>query len=183
VLLQRGAVWQVLKVSKSGRTPLSAAANNGHDDVTLLLLQHLILQPGFDINHPRLAANQPLLCCAASAGLYKAAEFALDHGADPDAAGPHGPPLFIAVQAGESSMVQLLCQRGANLQTRFGPHNSLDQAVLTGDTQTVRVLIKHGADVNVNRVADNTHPSAVEQAAVLGDCDTVQPATGRRRVT
>jgi uncharacterized protein len=76
VLLKRGALGQMLKKSKL-LTPLSAAVHNKHEDVTLLLLQHLVVQPGFDINHSRLAANQPLLCCAALMGLHKVAEFAL----------------------------------------------------------------------------------------------------------
>jgi ankyrin repeat protein len=73
-----GALRQILKVGKL-HTPLSAAANSGIEDVALLLLHHLVLQPGFDINHSRLAVNQPLLCCAAIGGLCRVAEFALDH--------------------------------------------------------------------------------------------------------
>jgi ankyrin repeat protein len=64
VLLRRGALGQVLTMSKQGHTPLSAAVNAAHEDVTLILLQHLVQQSSFDINHPRLAQNQPLLCSA-----------------------------------------------------------------------------------------------------------------------
>jgi ankyrin repeat protein len=173
VLLKRGALGQILNVSQSCHTPLSAAANNQREDVTLLLLQHLVLQSGFDINHPRLAANQPLLCCAAVAGLRKVAEFALAHGADPNATGPNGPPLILAVQYGHPDIANLLCEKGAELQTRFGSSNALDLAVIIANsTDMVKLLIKHGADVNV--VADSAHPPAVLQAAVLGGCDSVQ---------
>jgi hypothetical protein len=52
-------------LKKSGlHTPFSAAVHNKHEDVAVLLLQHLVLQIGFDINHSQLATNQPQLCCA-----------------------------------------------------------------------------------------------------------------------
>jgi ankyrin repeat protein len=129
VLLKRGAVGQILKASKSGDTPLSAAANHKHEDVTLLLLQHVVLQPGFDINHSRLAGNQPLLCCAAVRGLCRVAEFALDHGADVDVMSADGPPLILAVEQQQVNMVNLLCERGAIVQACFGAVISLDVAV------------------------------------------------------
>jgi uncharacterized protein len=69
-------------------------------------------------------------------------------------------------------MVSLLCERAANVQMRFGPTNSLDEAVLRCDVKAVRALIQHGADVNV--VGDDMHPPAVLQAAVSGRCDLVQ---------
>jgi ankyrin repeat protein len=172
VLLRRGAAGQILQASKSGHTPLSAAVTHGHEEITLLLLQQLVTQSSFDIDHPRLALNQPLLCSAAVSGLSNVAEFALEHGADPNAAGPDGPALILAVKHRHDSVVSLLCERGANVQTRFGPLNSLDQAVKKGDVQIVKTLIKHGADVNVS--ADSRQGSAVVKAAVLGKCDIVQ---------
>eukprot|EP00953_Heterococcus_sp_UTEX-ZZ885_P022151 12284-Heterococcus_DN1.PRE.1 len=173
VLLQRGAVKQLCKVSKDGHTLLSAAANSEHEDLTraLLLLQHSIQQSGFDINYPQLALNQPLLCSAAAGGLTRVAEFALDHGADPNITGPDGPPLLIAVHCGHHSIVELLCKKGANIHTRFGPLNSLDTAVARGDLKAVKVLIRHSA---VNVVADSNHMPAVMQAAVRGHSDVVQ---------
>jgi ankyrin repeat protein len=175
VLLRRGALEQMLKVSKSGHTPLSAAVNNCHEEVTILLLQELIaLQSGFDINHPRLAANQPLLCCAATGNFMRVAEFALDHGADLDITGPNGPPLILAAKTKHHSMVDLLCQRGASVQVRFGARNSLDEAVLRRDAKSVKTLIKHGADVNVTVAADSEYPVAVLQAAALGDFGIIQ---------
>jgi ankyrin repeat protein len=133
-----------------------------------------VQQPGFDINHPQLALNQPLLCSAAAGGLIRVAEFALHHGANPDITEPNGPPLILAAKAGHNSVVNLLCQRGASVQLRFGSMNSLDQAVARRDAKVVKTLIKHGADVNVTAACDSTHPVAVLQAAVLGYCDIVQ---------
>jgi uncharacterized protein len=58
------------------------------------------------------------------------------------------------------------------MHTRFDSLNSLDTAVARGDLEAVKVLIRHGADVNV--VADSNHMPAVVQAAVLGECDIMQ---------
>jgi ankyrin repeat protein len=172
VLLKRGALQQLQKVSRNGYTPLAVAANTKHEDVTILLLQNLVLQPGFDINHPRLAANQPLLCCAAMHGLCKVAEFALDHDANPNSTGPDGPPFIIAVLSGHNNTVDLLCKQGANVQICFSSLNSLDAAVVRGDARIGRTLIRHGADVNA--VTDSEHGSAVLQAAISGKCDIMQ---------
>jgi uncharacterized protein len=159
VLLKRGAVTQLLKISESGHTPLSAAVTNRHEETTLLLLQRSVLQAGFDINHSRLALNQLLLCCAATVGLLRVVEFALEHSADPNITGPNGPPLTLAVQHGHHSIVDLLCKKGANMHTRFGLMNSLDEAIIRGDLKIVKILIRHGVDVNVN--ADSSQSPAI----------------------
>eukprot|EP00953_Heterococcus_sp_UTEX-ZZ885_P008310 4990-Heterococcus_DN1.PRE.3 len=171
VLLKRGAHGQMLRKSRL-HTPLAAAVNNHHEEVAILLLQELVQQPGFNINHSRLAGNQPLLCCTAAAGLCRVAEYALDHSADPNILGPNGTPLIIAAKFRQVSMVNLLCERGADLQMRFGYRNSLDQAVISGAVKVVKTLIRHGADVDV--VFDSGSMSAVMQAIALGDSDIVQ---------
>jgi ankyrin repeat protein len=57
-------------------------------------------------------------------------------------------------------------------QTRSGCVYSLDEAIVRGDTDIVKLLIKHGADVNV--VADSNQCPAVARAAVPGHGDIVQ---------
>jgi ankyrin repeat protein len=115
---------------------------------------------------------KPLLCCTAAAALCRVAEYALDYNADPNITGPNGTPLIIAAKFRQVSMVNLLCERGADLQMRFGYRNSLDQAVISGAVQVVKTLIRHGADVDV--VFDSGSMSAVMQAIALGDSDIVQ---------
>jgi ankyrin repeat domain-containing protein 50 len=171
VLLTRGALGQILKVSRI-HTPLRAAAISGNEDIILLLLQHLVLQPGFNIDDIRLAASEPLLCYAAIFEHCRVAEFALDHGADVNITGLNGPPLILAINAGHNSLVNLLCERGANVQACFGTMNCLERGLSRGDAEIVSTLIRYGVDVNA--VADSKHTSAVVQAAVSGKCDIVQ---------
>eukprot|EP00953_Heterococcus_sp_UTEX-ZZ885_P001301 1214-Heterococcus_DN1.PRE.1 len=179
ILLKRGALEQLERVSNSNHTALSAAVNNQHEDVALLLLRHLVSQ-GFDINHPRLASNQPLwlasnqplLCCAAGTGQCRVVEFALEHGADPNITGVNGPPVILAVRHGQLSIVKLLCERGANLQTCFGQwQNSLYAATLTRNVEMVKLLIKHGADVNA---VANDGSTPAPHAALSGHCGILQ---------
>eukprot|EP00953_Heterococcus_sp_UTEX-ZZ885_P024739 13506-Heterococcus_DN1.PRE.2 len=54
VLLKRGAEHHILKSSKGGATPLSAAFTADETDIIMLLLQYLFAQADFDINHPTL---------------------------------------------------------------------------------------------------------------------------------
>jgi ankyrin repeat protein len=170
VFLQRGAVEQILQADKSGHTPLSVAADNKHEDVTPLLLKHLLLQPGCDINHPRLAANQPLLCCAAVKELCRVADFMLDHSANVDITGPDGPPLTLAVKSKHGHLVDLLCNKGADVNIRYDDYSCLHEAVRRVDAKIAHCLISHGVDVN----ACSKHPSAVMLAAVLGGCGLVR---------
>jgi ankyrin repeat protein len=60
------------------------------------------------------------------------AEFALDHSADPNITGPDGAPLHLAVNYQQESMASLLCEMGANVQTRYGNTNCLDEAIGAG---------------------------------------------------
>jgi ankyrin repeat protein len=56
VLLKRGAHGHMLRKSRL-HTPLAAAVNNHHEEVAILLLQELVQQSGFNINHSRLAGK------------------------------------------------------------------------------------------------------------------------------
>jgi ankyrin repeat protein len=54
VLVKRGAEQHIFKSNKVGATPLSAACSAGEAEIVMLLLQHLLTQADFDINHPTL---------------------------------------------------------------------------------------------------------------------------------
>eukprot|EP00953_Heterococcus_sp_UTEX-ZZ885_P035814 18474-Heterococcus_DN1.PRE.1 len=148
LLLERGAQGQILKRGKSGETPFSTAVYGGHVEVALLLLEQLLLRPGFDINYPRLGANQPLLCAAAKVGMLQVIDVALNHGAHVNATGPDGPALLLAVKGGHLDVVSLLCERGAAVHMRWGSEDSFKVAVMLGDIPIMKKLMSYGADVN-----------------------------------
>jgi uncharacterized protein len=170
VLLKRGAEHHILKSSKGGATPLSAAFTADETDIIMLLLQYLFAQADFDINHPTLVLDQPLVCAAAWSGKYKVVEAALDHGAFINAAGPNGTALRLAAHEGHLDIVSLLCERGADVNVRCSSMrmNSIKAALMGGHVRIIKKLIKHGADINA--ISVDLQLPAVVQAAMLGKC-------------
>jgi ankyrin repeat protein len=170
VLVKRGAEQHILKSSDSGATALSAACSAGEADIVMLLFQHLLTQADFDINHPTLVLDQPLVCTAAEVGMCKVVEAALDHGAFISATGPNGTALQLAARAGHYDTVSLLCARGANVNVRSGimQISCIEAALFADHVRIVKKLIKHGTDINA--VSANTQTPAVVQAALLGKC-------------
>jgi ankyrin repeat protein len=170
VLLKRGAHAHILKRGQNAHTPLSAAINNDQEEIAMLLLRQLVLQPDFDSNHPRLGANQPLLCSAVTCAMPRVVELALEHGAAVDIVGPNGPPLRMAADAHQYATVDLLCEGGADVNTPYPDLNCLGIAAKHLDVKMVKQLLKHGADVNA--VASGQQYSALQIAAISGpDCD------------
>jgi uncharacterized protein len=170
-LLKRGAQHQITQRCSTGCTAFSAAVYSKHEDVTMALLQELLQRPGFDISHPRLAANQPLLCAAADVGMLRVVELALSHGAAVNACGPDGTALMRAARAGHLEIVNLLCERGADVRMRHGGADmgidSLFHAVVGRHLELAKALITHGADVN--DAADAQQPSLIAMAAMSGE--------------
>jgi ankyrin repeat protein len=120
VLLKRGAYHHILKGNEIGASPLSAAFVCDKVDITMLLLEYLFALDDFDINHPTLVLEQPLLCTAAWSGMCRVVEAALDHGAFINATGPDGTALRLAASEGHLDIVSLLCDRGADVSLRCG---------------------------------------------------------------
>jgi uncharacterized protein len=174
VLLKRGAEQHILKASMNGTNPLSAALVFKKVDIAMLLLEHLLAQADFDINHPTLVVDQPLICTAAWFGLRRVVAAALDHGAFINAAGPNGTALVLAAQEGHRDTVSLLCERGADVSLRCSrlQRNSIEAALAGGHVHIIKKLIKHGADINA--VCPTSGTAAVVQAAVLGQCAVLQ---------
>jgi uncharacterized protein len=170
VLLKRGAEQHILKSSNDGSTPLSTAIKSHEVDITMLLLQHLLEQTDFDINHPTLVLDEPLICAAAWSGMCKVVEAALDHGAFINAAGPHGTALKLAAHACHYDIVSLLCERGAELNARCSrmQMSGVEAALMRGNVRIIKKLIKHGADSNA--VSPKSQMCPLMQAAMLGKC-------------
>jgi uncharacterized protein len=170
VLLKWGAEQHILKRSTGCATALNVAFAFDEVEIIMLLLQHLFEQADFDINHPMLVLDQPLVCAAAEAGMCRVVEAALDHGAFINATGPDGTALLQAARAGHHDTVSLLCERGAEVNARSGSLqiSGLEAAIVGGHVRVIKTLMKHGADINA--VSGQFQISAVEQAALSRQC-------------
>jgi ankyrin repeat protein len=85
-------------------------------------------------------------------GSVPAATALLEAGADPNAVLPEGETILMtAARTGPPALLQLLLDRGASLAARekwYG-ESALAWAVAENHAEAVRVLLQHGADVNV----------------------------------
>lgn len=77
-------------------------------------------------------------------------ELLLDRGADINAKGRSGTPLSAAAASCNTEMVKLLLRRGSEVNAReYCGETALFWATFRGCIDTVRVLLEHGADVNI----------------------------------
>jgi ankyrin repeat protein len=169
---------QILCRDSKGSTPLSLTFKRPRDaereELALLLLHHLLLQPDFDINYPTLVLQQPLLYTAALMGYCRVVKMALDHDAYINAAGREGTALSVAALSNHMDIVSLLCERGADVNSRpLGCFVSIEAAVYSGHLQIVKKLIKHGADVSIQTVKIEKPSPLVLLAVVKGHSEVV----------
>jgi len=158
-LLDRGA-----KVGCKSRTwtPLHSAAGHGHAGMVKLLADR-----GSDVN-AQIGWGTPLHLAAAN-GNTRAIKALLDHGADLRAENEWGDtPLHRAAREGNTKAVRVLLGRGANVNAGSGALNlpnadpiiegedeesesllftPLHEAAIEGHRDTVRLLLRKGADV------------------------------------
>lgn len=93
-------------------------------------------------------------------------------------------PLMLAADFGMAGAVELLLDRGANVNARFAGSPALSYAADEGHEEAVRVLLAHGADVSAR---DRDGRTARETAACRGfgqivellDRHVPQPAAAR----
>jgi ankyrin repeat protein len=97
-----------------------------------------------------------LLIQAARTGSLDTITFLLDSGADVNLPGPTGDdwdatPLQHAILARQSGAARLLLERGADPNRSGGPRSPAPLLLAAGDTDPafVRLLLAHGADLNV----------------------------------
>lgn len=128
-----------------GRTPLLWAAQNGRNDITLLLLKK-----GANIkSRSELTQRTPLLYAAYN-GHEATVRLLLKDGDDIEAEYRGGfTPLLIAVLRGFISMTRLLLKEGANIEAegKYTGWTPLIIAVHQKNNATVQFLLKEGANI------------------------------------
>ncbi|ROQ69354.1 ankyrin repeat protein [Streptomyces sp. 840.1] len=140
-------------VGTGGRTALDTAAERGHADVVRLLLG-----AGADPQQ-RAGEHQEStpLCLAASRGHRAVVEVLLDAGAHTGAQGRmNWVPLVLAATAGDEGFpetVDLLLDRGADVNAVMKRKTALDWATGFGHVRMVRHLLSRGATAS-NRGTD-----------------------------
>ena len=161
---------------KGTGTPLSIASGDGN-----LNLVNRLLDVGADVNRPDEASDSgPALFWAVKGGFSKVVNRLLDAGADPNAAcrtsvGGRATILAEACMRQNTLVVEALLKAGADVHkySDFRENNEppIHTAARCGDVDVIRVLVKHGADVNEQCQGGGT---ALHKAARGGRRDTVK---------
>ncbi|MGW0908557.1 ankyrin repeat domain-containing protein [Streptomyces sp. NPDC002853] len=150
-LLGQGAVVDAL--SRGGRTALGRAAEQGHAEVVRQLLA-AGADPGQQAGEYRELTP---LCLAAGRGRTAVAGVLLDAGACTGAQGRlRYTPLVLAATAGDEGhpeTVDLLLDRGADINAVMKHRTALDWAVRFGQEEMVHRLIGRGAMLSAGTLA------------------------------
>ncbi|KAH0545483.1 hypothetical protein FGG08_000484 [Glutinoglossum americanum] len=148
--------------NNDGDTALRVAAGGTKDGVLALLIER-----GASINHKN-AEGYTALHAAVSAGSISAVAQLIDAGADINAANKLGSTaIYLAATKGREAVLQLLLDRRSDIiDTRGGLYGTpLQRSCRFGHEWMVRLLLDHGADVNVQ---DGTDFTALQAAAGHG---------------
>ncbi|VUC25564.1 unnamed protein product [Clonostachys rosea] len=147
-------------------TPFTWAYERG-----CLSLARLVFRNGLHMDDDNQQSSRSLLE-PSETGDVKAVEWLLDVGVDLEIRGYQG-PLSCAAGSGHAAIVQLLVEKGANVDPRDGPFRGtpLTFAAGRGHTAVVQLLVENGADVNsvgmlnwtpLSRAAEEGHVAVVQ---------------------
>lgn len=169
---------ELVNVSRRGYTPLHAAAAKGHIEVVQVLLAdgadlnardqlgrtpvHLAVYCGQEAVAELLLAKGANLDIFAASGLGKFDHVAMLLKAKPglvNMEGPKGRPLHWAAYRDQKDVVELLLEKGAevNARDKFGL-TPLHEAAFGGHKDVVEVLLANGTDVNARDYKQNHTP-------------------------
>jgi ankyrin repeat protein len=131
-------------------------------------LQAMIQNSPDLINAPREGGMTPL-ARAAHAGWLRVARFLLDQGAAIDRASQNGTPLHHATAAGHKAMVELLLERGADVNAKDGSGGTaLHTAAQSGFLSIAQVLLTFKADLNARNSQANKEQTPLHRAVAGG---------------
>ena len=136
------------------------ASFEGHIEVVKLLLEH-----GAALNSPTCSP----LCGASLAGDIAVAKILIEQGADmssPSILHTHWStnPLAAAARSGDVELVYYLISKGANAHYNQRDQNALVEACSCDHLEVVKLLLHHGADVNMQVLPSNT--TCMHQACI-----------------
>ncbi|CAK7210845.1 hypothetical protein SBRCBS47491_000916 [Sporothrix bragantina] len=144
LLLDKGADVEVK--DNCGMSPLSFAAEGGHEAVTRLLLEK-----GADVEAKDNYDGWTPLLLAAKQGHEAVARLLLENGANVDAKDEDGQtPLSFAAEEGHEAVARLLLENGADVEV-INNHgmSPLLYTAEEGHEALARLLLENGADVEV----------------------------------
>lgn len=174
LLLGAGGIVDPKRVTRyNGRTPIQAAAEGGHEEVVLLLLDL-----GANINSPASpSSGVTALQAACFQGHTKLAELLIARGADVNAA-PGKSNGYTALQGaclgGEEVIVRLLLDSGADINAPGSPYHggtALHAAVSRGNMKLVNILLSANANPNIQ--AGHLRQTPLQSAYLIGRQDIV----------
>ncbi|CZR51217.1 uncharacterized protein PAC_01092 [Phialocephala subalpina] len=145
LLLDTSKVDADWKDGYGGRTPLSWAAENGHEAIVKLLLD----TSKVDADSKNVFGQTPLLL-AAKNGHEAVVKLLLERGAELETRDNNGRTLLLwAVKNGHEAVVKLLLERGAELETRDAGYSQtpLSWAAKNGHEAVVKLLLERGAEL------------------------------------
>lgn len=174
LLLEAGAIVDPEKVTRyQGRTPIQAAAESGHEEVVLLLLDL-----GANINAPASpSSGVTALQAACFQGHVNLVRLLIARGAD-----VNSPPgkfngytaLQGACLAGEEDIVRILLDSEADVNAPGSPYHggtALHAAVSRGNIRLVNILLS--ANANPNSQAGQRRQTPAQSAHLIGRQDIV----------
>ncbi|KAF8496145.1 ankyrin repeat-containing domain protein [Russula emetica] len=147
------------------QTPMHAAADAGHANITSLLIEH-----GADMEARSNSINggTPLNRVAWD-GRLEVGQYLLDRGADINSRDSNlHTPLIHAVMVGRVEFARMLLERGAEIDARNAYGRTAPYfAAVRGYTQAVRLLLEHGADVNMGDDEGKTASQLATQQEIV----------------
>ncbi|EFA07512.1 pyrexia [Tribolium castaneum] len=183
-VLEKGVSLQA--VDGEGRSALHLAACTGNIDCIKLLLQH-----GAEISARDALNRATPLHCAASKGHLSAVKLLIRHGADVNAGLDNKSPLHYAVQSLAIDCVKELLENNAIPNTsQVYSETPLHVAAALGAPEIVKLLLDHGAAVNVQCGTDKLTPlhlaaedSDAESARLLIDAGAQLTSENHKKQT